>query len=389
MSRFRSLLCVAVVATVACGKEGPPLPPLHLVPTMVTNVVARRSADEVRFSFVLPTKNVNGPGTVNLARVEIYAATVAAGAVTPAERELLTAKNLVGTIEVRQPAPKGAETDKPAPPETPTQPAPGDTVMFVEKLDEAKLKPAYTEMPPPPVAAPAGGPPSVAVPPAPLYAKRVYSILGVARNGRPGQRAPRIELPLVALPPPPTAVAATFTETAVRLSWTAPTLPEGPVRFNVYEAETPSPLNAAPLEAAPFEREGVEFGKEACFVVRSVLSMGAVTIESAAPDRVCVTPVDTFPPKQPTGLNAVAAAGAISLIWNANNEPDLAGYLVLRGEAPGDTLQPLTTSPVKETTFRDTTVKPGVRYVYAIVAVDNATTANASPQSARVEETAR
>jgi hypothetical protein len=67
----------------------------------------------------------------------------------------------------------------------------------------------------------------------------------------------------------------------------------------------------------------------------------------------------------------------------------MAGYLVLRGEAPGDTLQPLTPQPIKDTSYRDTTVKPGVRYVYAIVAIDRATPPNRSAPSARVEETAR
>jgi hypothetical protein len=62
---------------------------------------------------------------------------------------------------------------------------------------------------------------------------------------------------------------------------------------------------------------------------------------------------------------------------------------VLRGEVPGETLQPLTPAPIRDTTFRDTTAKPGVRYVYAIVAVDSATPPNTSAQSTRVEETAR
>jgi hypothetical protein len=62
---------------------------------------------------------------------------------------------------------------------------------------------------------------------------------------------------------------------------------------------------------------------------------------------------------------------------------------VLRGPATGATMRPLMTAPIKETTFRDATVRPNVRYVYAVVAVDTATPPNVSSQSNRVEETAR
>ena len=48
-----------------------------------------------------------------------------------------------------------------------------------------------------------------------------------------------------------------------------------------------------------------------------------------------------------------AGPASINLIWDANSEPDLAGYLVLRGEAPGDTLQPLTPAPIAATNFED------------------------------------
>jgi fibronectin type 3 domain-containing protein len=116
----------------------------------------------------------------------------------------------------------------------------------------------------------------------------------------------------------------------------------------------------------------------------------AVTLESDPTAAVCVTPRDTFPPAAPKGLAVVAMEGAaMNLIWDANTEADLAGYLVLRGEAPGDTLQPLTPEPIHDTKFTDTTVKAGVRYVYAVIAVDRATPPNRSAPSARVEETAR
>ena len=114
-----------------------------------------------------------------------------------------------------------------------------------------------------------------------------------------------------------------------------------------------------------------------------------MSVQGPASPEACVTPVDTFPPAAPRSLAAIAGGGVINLIWDANTEPDLAGYIVLRGEAPGDRLLPLTPAPIRETTFRDTSVQVGTRYVYAIVAVDSANPPNRSPESARTEETAR
>ncbi|HCQ98700.1 MAG TPA: hypothetical protein DIU48_04725, partial [Acidobacteria bacterium] len=93
------------------------------------------------------------------------------------------------------------------------------------------------------------------------------------------------------------------------------------------------------------------------------------------------------------------------LIWQPNQDEDLGGYLVLRGAASGATLQPptarpvledtfatlqpLTARPVLENTFRDTSAVPGVRYVYAVQAVDDVALANVSVASAQVEAAAR
>jgi hypothetical protein len=162
-----------------------------------------------------------------------------------------------------------------------------------------------------------------------------------------------------------------------------------PITYNVYKVGGTDPINAAPIAEGRYERGGVEFGTEECFALRSVQKVGAITFESASSDPACITPRDTFPPAAPKGLSLVAGAGVMNLSWDASKEPDLAGYLVLRGEVAGDTLQPLTAAPIAGTNFEDKTVSPGVRYVYAIVAVDKASPANRSAQSARVEETAR
>ena len=133
----------------------------------------------------------------------------------------------------------------------------------------------------------------------------------------------------------------------------------------------------------------MEFGTRECFVIRSVTTGGAVAVESGPSEPACVTPVDTFPPAAPKGLQAVSGAGDINLSWDANTESDLAGYLVLRGDASGTALQAITPAPIAETRYRDAAVTQGARYVYAVVAVDRAKPANTSPQSARVDETAR
>lgn len=151
----------------------------------------------------------------------------------------------------------------------------------------------------------------------------------------------------------------------------------------------PRRLTPAPLRATTFTDARVEYGVERCYVVRTAETMGTLTVESEGSAPTCVKPADVFPPAAPKSLAAVSSAGAISLIWEGSEAPDLAGYIVLRGTAPGEPVDRLTPQPVRETTFRDTAIKPGTRYVYAVVAVDTATPPNTSAPSNRIEETAR
>jgi hypothetical protein len=149
------------------------------------------------------------------------------------------------------------------------------------------------------------------------------------------------------------------------------------------------PINPMPLAALSFT-ESVEFERELCYTVRPVRGVAPNAVEGDASPANCFTPVDLFPPAPPARLVAVADEGGISLIWEPNAEPDVAGYMVLRGEASDATLQPVMTTPVAEARFRDTHVSAGKKYVYAIVAVDSRLpVANVSGESNRVEETAR
>ena len=357
-----AVLLLGIGLAGGCGKKGAPLAPLHIVPGAVSDVSARRLGPAVHLRFVLPTRNAGGQGTIDLDRVEIYAIDLVPGGPTPPNRDLLTKARVVGAVPVRPPPSDGAS---PAEGQTPdTRPGPGDTATFTEELTAESMKAAV----------------------------RVYAIRGVARNGRPGEVSPRIGVPVGPAPAPPSGVAARWTESAVILDWTVPAGEEAAAAptFNVYTAaDTVTPLNPAPLTAATYEHAGVSLGTEQCFAVRHVTTVAGIAIESEPSAPACVTATDIFPPAAPKGLEVVAGSGVVNLIWDANAESDLAGYVVLRGELPGDTLQALTPEPIVETTYSDKAISPGVRYVYAIVAVDKATPPNASPQSARQEAIAR
>lgn len=404
---------VTLTTMVACGKKGPPLAPLRPVPGPVTEVSARRSGDEVRFAFKVPVQNLDATRPLSLDRLEVYAATIAADALVPPNRDLLSPKYLVGTIPIRpvtsdedeaapaSTAKAGAVTAGPEKKDDP-RPGPGDLATFVEELNEARRKPQVVATPQQTTAAPtttaavaAAWAATVAQLKEAPVTTRVYVIRGMSMNGRPGQPSERVTVPVMEVLPPPTAVAAAVSESKVTLSWSAPAVADplaalgaAPV-YNVYAGTPASLLNASPLPVTTFERAGVELGKEECFVVRTAVTRGNLTIESPPSAAACVTAADSFPPAAPKGLSGVANVGAISLIWDANTEADLAGYIVLRGEVPGDKLQAITPGPIRETTFTDKTVVPGTRYVYAIIAVDRTTPPNTSPQSVRVEETAR
>jgi chitin-binding protein len=153
------------------------------------------------------------------------------------------------------------------------------------------------------------------------------------------------------------------------------------------EVQLPDPLNASPLDTTTFTLEGVTFGVERCFAVRAVDVIGGVVVRGPASPAACAEIADTFAPAPPRDLVAIAVPGAISLIWEPSDSPDVAGYLVLRAEAGDDTLAPVTSSPIAGLSYRDDTTTAGVRYVYTVVAVDRA--GNRSAGSNRVEETAQ
>jgi hypothetical protein len=244
------------------------------------------------------------------------------------------------------------------------------------------------------------------LPPAVAPLTRSYVAVGWSTRERKGAYSKRLAVPLVPPPPPPAPPAVTYDEKAITLQWgppaagaqsapvrelieVLPSHPLGPARsaitYNVYDSRTSTKLTEAPIAETTFADQRIAWGEERCYVVRAVATIADLKIESGAAEPACVTLKDTFPPAAPANLQSSPAERAINLIWDASAEPDLAGYIVLRGDSPA-TLKPLMTVPIRETTFRDD-VQPGIRFVYAVKAVDRA--GNESGPSRTVEEAAR
>lgn len=407
-----------VIATAACGKKGPPLAPFSSLPAAMTAITAKRVGGQIVFQFTVPSANIDGRRPADLDRVDLYVYT--ARLLRPAD--YLRRGTIVGSVQVRRPPPP-RENGAPAPPAEPgVDQGSVATIVDMPKAaaaSDALARATETTSEDGPLFPGGGGPLLLA---GQGSSMRYYVAVGVNRRGHPGAPSPVVEVPIVDPPAPPRNVNVTYTEKSLSVSWTAPSIPLGhPIQqvspekgglpsrpivsfagssgYNIYEVPAAkitesvppdaglTPLNSSLVSTTTFADQKIEFGTERCFVIRAQETLGSVAVESAASETACVMPADTFAPAPPRSLTAVASEGTISLIWEPNDESDLAGYLILRGAAPGEKLQALTAMPITGATYRDTTIQPGAAYVYAVVAVDKGN--NISAHSNRVEERGR
>ena len=422
------VLCAGLAA--ACGKKGPPLAPLARVPSAPANLQAARVGEDVYLWFTVPSTNVSGQSPADVGAIELYAVTAEEA---PSGTDLTDAAVKIASYPVQPvlppppPMPEGA-------PALPTAPVPpgfaqgatavvrekltpelrAETVLPVKKPDpDPALEELAAERLPGPLVAPGDAGPL----------RRFYFVVSVGPRGRTSAPSQVVSVPVTDASDAPADLRVDYTESGMTLAWTAPAnarpaaaepepgllpskpliAPPAPTGYHVFEVAKadgpepdpyaltlPAPLTPQPLAATQLAVPGpVRYGEERCFAVRATDLVGGALVLGPPSEPACVTPVDTFPPAAPKQLAAIAGVGVINLIWEPNAEADLAGYIVLRGVAPGDTLQAITPSPIRETTYRDEAVTPGVRYTYAVVAVDTATPQNVSGQSNRVEESSR
>ena len=193
-------------------------------------------------------------------------------------------------------------------------------------------------------------------------------------------------------------------KTGERPSGTAPTPTRTPFPAEASEVRLRTPAGAAGTVDTT-----VQFGQRYEYMAERVRSvtLGSHVLEVGGPPSATVLLVrrDTFPPRAPQGLVAIAGltpnvssqtppggqAISIDLSWEPNAELDLAGYLVYRqgvgadGHGEGARVK-LTALPVAAPAYHDAGAEPGRSYLYEVTAVDRA--GNESKPSEGARETA-
>jgi hypothetical protein len=387
-----------------CGKKGPPLPPLQLMPVAPAEFAADRRAASVDLRFTVPQANTDGSRPADIERVDVYAFTGPAGL---NDAELLRRGTIVARVDVKAP-PDPDETAAADEPDTDADPpeGPGLDQGAVAHLFETLTAEALT---------PASPDSNLGIDQGPLLgpsapAVRTYAAVGVSTRGRRGPLSRRASILLDDPPPAPPSPAVAYDASKATITWPGGAAPADPVppgllesrpiatstrvrAYNVYEVTAPAGgqapqetrLTDTPVTEPRFEDARVELGRERCYVVRAVESVDGVAVESDASPPACRSFADVFAPAAPAGLTSVSSEGAVNLIWDPAADPDVAGYHVLRGESP-ESLETITPAPISETRFMDR-VPAGRRYTYAVQAVDKS--GNVSQRSATVEESAR
>ena len=360
------ILSSVFLFSAGCGAPGDPVPPTPLVPATINDLAAHQAGDGVQLSFTLPSNSVSGDRLPAPPAVEILRGTAKPDGSADAK-----SIRLVATI-------------------------PGALVQdFVTQkrmdyIDALSPQDSQTGAP----------------------AAFVYRVRTRASRKRASTESNTVLVQLVPVPQKIPVVESKVTESAIELSWAAPTATSAgaplseAVSYHVYRNEMdPASLKVAeekrslsefktPLvqlatsNTASYQDTTFEFGKTYLYVIRSAVTANGLAVESDDSQHVLVTPLDTFPPAAPQGLVAAVLPGAapgsvlVDLSWSISLETDLAGYRVYRSEQEGRRGQLVTGDLLLTPAVRDTSVEPGHRYWYTVTAVDRA--GNESSPSAPV-----
>jgi len=230
----------------------------------------------------------------------------------------------------------------------------------------------------------------------------VYAVSVLNSYSRGAGLSNQVQVPSAPTLPPPRNLNARLSAEGVKLTWDAVTpsreIPGIRYAYRVYRRDVQSNKDSVAGEVQVLGETnptlldtGFEWEKTYDYRITVVTlieqASGSAQVEGDDTTPVRVVAQDVFPPKTPTGLQAVFSGPGqkpfIDLVWAGNSEADLAGYNVYRHQVGSEPVK-INTELVKTPAFRDSDVLPGHEYSYSISVVD--ARGNESPRSEEASE---
>ena len=384
-------LLAAVLVSCAFGIRGRPLPPLIILPAVVSDLSAVRLGDEVHLEFTVPEANDDGSRPPDIERVDIYAVTT-----LPVDNEPLVLDawiedaEPVFTFDIVVPVePELAGEDDTdvhaveAVAEEGTY-APGDLITAVEPLtpelveaveiereDEEEEEDEDAESEAAALEAAARQPPPAPLlsPPLPRAPRRTYVAVAVSRRNRQSAVFAAPPVPVDPAPDPPGPPVLTYTETSIDIEWTPPDTARLPVQQSLPAADETEDSAGADTAAA-VEGAGQDAPDEPAAAESVAEETGADESEPAATPPVLQS-TTLLPPQTPSRYDVYDVTPAPPAADDAEGgEPDAEDVEDGDGADDGGILRPLTEQPLAATSHTGVEAMLGGERCFAVRTVD-------------------
>ena len=368
----KKLLILLAATALACGKRGDPHPPIPVIPKATTDLLVAQRGPKVLLSWSYPSLTTAGKSMTGIRRVIVWRAIEE----LPVSQPSRNVQSLLPTDNSTTVQPNQLFATVP-----PLRPAQFLKVRTrADSIEGANLPAATTGArltyeDTPPLHATDGRPVRIS-----------YAVVTEGSSAN-GDLSNLVSIVPLNVPVAPAALTAVARKEGIVLTWMAPdTSISGskmpPIAgYNIYRFphgqpadEFATPVNTSPDLATTYT-DTPPYGPHDYFVT-TLATPGPPRVESEPSEIAGATFKDLVPPPTPAGLTALVETGAVRLVWDRVDAPDLAGYKLYRTEGTGiEQLRvagtiTLTVELVTATNYRDTSVNRGISYYYEIVSVD-------------------
>lgn len=361
---MKRIFLMSLLVVVACGKQGPPRPPVPLIAKATTDLKVAQRGPIIILSWEYPALTTAGESLTSVDRIVVYR-------YNETVPEALSARFLRGEIE--------SSSDEP-----------GEIALFgampvIPAAQFAKLGRKIGELARDEIPSYTTGARVVVQDRPPLrtedglpirYTYGVTTITG----GRESEVSNLMTIVPIDVPAAPRDLVVEAVAEGAVLSWSAP-------ERTVLGSSDPEP---AGYRVYRFRSEGAAFATAEPTVTVGSGELSAVDPAPPGEWRYAVTALgwegdsvqesdlslvlvaelrDLAPPPAPANVTPLVEPTVVRVLWAAVEAPDLAGYRIYRQSAGGDSiLLGDVVAGVRE--YVDESASPGVEYVYSVTAVD-------------------